>query len=104
MVAAVFRPQVNGRTVKRMMEVLYAQNETAAIDKLSALSHNPFLARFEVVKTLHGRVEWTERIFCGDNPYLYARLVDNLRVRDDSDPDLGLIWDERSKPAELDYD
>jgi hypothetical protein len=107
-VAAVLRPQTSPDTVKRIVELLYAAREYNPADKLDTLIRNPYPARFNTV-TIEQRMPdgtvftqrppYTGQIVCGHNPFLYARLVDNLRVADTENPDTGLAWDERIAPS-----
>jgi hypothetical protein len=103
-VAGVLAPQLGPQTVKRIVEVLYAAREYEAIDKLDTLTHNLYPAdygtvRLEVSGVGFQNVTYQGEIFCGHNPFLHARLVDNLRPRDNANPELGLVWDERPKPT-----
>jgi hypothetical protein len=102
-IAAVLRPQIGAQKVRRYVEVLYAQREYAAIDKLYALDH-PYPSRFghchvEPADSTHRPPSWDGEILCGDNPYLRARIVDNLRPRNPADPKKGLVWVERRRPV-----
>jgi hypothetical protein len=104
-VAAILRPQTSPKTVKELMERLYAAHEFSAADKLSALTYNPYPAHFGSL-TVNERLPsgatrpltapFVGQIYCGHNPFLYARLVDNLRV--DNEVGIGLSWDERPLP------
>jgi hypothetical protein len=103
-IAAILRPQTSPDTVKRMMELLYAAREYYPADKLDALANNPYPARFGTVtveqalqdgETFTQTVPYTGQIYCGHNPFLYGRLVDNLRPEDPQSPITGLTWDER---------
>jgi hypothetical protein len=87
-----------------MVELLYAAHEYHAIDKLHTLTHNPYPARFNTIvfeqpmpddEIFRQNVPYTGQIYCGHNPFLFARLVDNLRPKDPANPDAGLVWDER---------
>jgi hypothetical protein len=87
-----------------MVELLYAAREYAPVDKLAALAWNPYPARYNTVpfvehlpngEVRRGNVPSATQISCGHNPMLFARIVDNLRLREPDDPDAGLIWDER---------
>lgn len=107
-VAAVLRPQTGPGMVKRIVEVLYAAREYYPTDKLDALMENPYPARFGTVRVEQPRpngevlvqhVPYEGQISCGHNPFLYARLVDNLRAKDRDNPDAGLEWDERPPPG-----
>jgi hypothetical protein len=104
-VAAVLRPQVGSETVRRLVEFLYAQREYAPEDKLAALDHNPYPAMFGRCRFIDSdgtvrSVASAGEVVCGHNPWLRARLVDNLRM---ALPDAGLDWDERKDPPILDF-
>jgi hypothetical protein len=107
-VAAILRPQTSPDTVKRIVELLYAAREYHPADKLGALTRNPYPAQFNTVEieqplrdgeVFKQTVPFAGQIVCGHNPFLYARLVDNLRLRDSTNPNAGLIWDERPHPG-----
>jgi hypothetical protein len=55
---------------------------------------NPYPARYARI----GGVVWEGRIYCGHNPYLFARKVENLAVRENEDGDQTLVWDEIPRP------
>jgi len=105
-VAAILHPLTSP------MELLYAAREYKAVDKLGALSSNPYPAEYNLVNVeqelsdggiWHQRVPQQGQIYCGHNPRLYARCVDDLRLKDTSDPDAGLIWKERDYPKTIRY-
>lgn len=107
-IAGILKPQTGPDAVKRVVELLYAAREFAAIDKLAALTHNPYPARFDTIKfelrsqsgeVLAQNVPYAGRIVCGHNPFLYARLVVNLRPKDINDPGAGLMWNELPLPS-----
>ncbi|MEU8252311.1 hypothetical protein [Nonomuraea sp. NPDC048916] len=91
--------------MKLLLEVLYAAREYEAVDKFDALNRNPYRAHYgSVTVDLPGegevQIAYMGRITCGHNPYLMARLVDNLRLKDPADPMAGLEWDERPPPRD----
>jgi len=103
-VAAILRPQTGSEAVKRIVELLYAAHEYAPVDKLAALADNPYPAFYNTVPfeehlpnggVRRLNVPSAAQIYCGHNPMLFARIVDNLRLKEPDDPDAGLIWDER---------
>lgn len=107
-IAAILRPRTGPDTVKRIVELLYMARQYDPTDKLDALTHNPYPVRFGTarleetladgtVRTASGR--WAGEMFCGHNPFLHARLVENLRPRDPTNPEGGLVWDERPRPV-----
>lgn len=98
-VAAVLRPRVPGRRVAEIVELLYANASYEPSERISLLrrgARNAYPARFG---TLRG-IPWEGEIFCGHNPWLEARLVDNLRVERDSAGAERFAWDERPRPGE----
>ncbi len=111
-VAAILHPLTSSKTVKHIMELLYAAREYAPIDKLNALHSNPYPAKYNLVNVeqklkggeiWHQRVPQEGQIYCGHNPWLYARCVDDLRLKDPLDPDAGLVWKERDYPRTIRY-
>jgi hypothetical protein len=89
-----------------MVELLYIARQYDPIDKLDALTHNPYPVRFgttrleEILPDGTLRVEAArsgDEMYCGHNPFLHARLVENLRRRDPANPEAGLVWDERPR-------
>jgi hypothetical protein len=47
---------------------------------------------------MHG-IPWEGRILCGHNPFLVARLVDELTLKLDDNGNEILTWKDREKPA-----
>jgi hypothetical protein len=93
-IAAVLSRRWGADRVAQIVELLYA-NEYYSISERIAYageSFNPYPARRG---TLYG-VPWDGEICCGHNPFLYARLVDNLRTEGEDDADVR--WVEREKP------
>lgn len=107
-VAAVINSQIGPKNVKRFVEHLYAARKYEAVEKLEALSDNPYPARFGTIQVevslsdgevVQQTVSFDGQVICGHNPYLYARLVENLRAKDPANSDAGLVWDEVPKPS-----
>ncbi|WP_157431747.1 hypothetical protein [Actinomadura hibisca] len=102
-IAAILKPQTGADAVRRFVEVLYAAREYDPIDMLQSLTHNPYPASFmkigvEVEGVGVRYPNYEGEIQCGHNPYLRARLVNNLKLRDEDNPQAGLIWGERPLP------
>ncbi len=76
------------------MELLYAASQYCPAEKLDLLVHNPYPAE---LNSIHG-VPYDGQIHCGHNPFLYGRLVDDLRRKEPDSPDSLLLWDERPLP------
>jgi hypothetical protein len=96
-IAAILNPRWSDRRVEELVELLYA-NATYSLDERIALVRgtwkNPYPVRYG---TLNG-VPWTGRMVCGHNPFLEARLVDDLRVVVNDDGTERPVWKERPKP------
>ena len=94
-VAAVFDSRVSAERVREYVELLYAQETYTLSEKIDCFVGNrrrhPYPAEF--VK-LEG-VPWEGEIHCGHNPYLRARLVDELTVRRDDDGKENASWKDR---------
>jgi hypothetical protein len=92
-VVAIFRPQLSGERVRELVEFLYGHFEYSLRERVDCALNpkaNPYRAQFGAI----GRIRWAGEINCGDNPYLKARLVDNLIV----DEDNNATWIERKRP------
>jgi hypothetical protein len=95
-IAAVLRPQLSGRRVRELVEFLYASLEYRPFEQLEivfGLRSNPYPATFGSLKDGAAGL-WQGEVICGDNPWLRARLVDNLIISPDGEP----TWEERPRP------
>lgn len=80
--------------IKDLMEQLYIEKNATLSEKLryaKDLKVNPYPARYG------GKdgAEWEGEIHCGDNPWLYGRLVNNVRLEMKNGEET-LEWDERT--------
>jgi hypothetical protein len=79
-VAAIYDSRLSPERVRGLVEMLYAQEEYTLSDRIAFCvgnrRKNPYPAVFLKVKG----VPWVGEIHCGPNPYLRARLVDDLMV------------------------
>ena len=86
--------------IKDIIELLYINNRLTLSERLKYAKNrknNPYPAEFESIKG----VPWQGRITCGHNPWLYARIVDNLRIEIDTEGNETLKWDERPVPESV---
>ena len=93
-VAAVFKPQLAGQRVRELVEFLHTSMECRPSEQLEITfgqRSNPYPATFG---TLQG-VPWQGEVVCGLNPFLFARLVDDLVIPTDGEPS----WRERPRPS-----
>lgn len=96
-VVAIFNPRLGAERVRELVELLYIQSGASLDEKLSWAvdrSRNPYPAQFG---SLNG-APWQGEIHCGHNPWLFARLVDDLWVATGEDGTQEAHWSERPKP------
>src|SRR5262249_10276910 len=98
-VAAVYNTRGSPERVKELVELLYVGASFAIFEQIAYAnnrSFNPYPARFG---SLRGILCWMGEIYCGHDPWLFARLVDNLRTEESGDGVERVLWDERPKPT-----
>jgi hypothetical protein len=86
-VAAILSPRLSVPRVADMVTLLYARAAYTLREQAhyaTTRGHKPYPARQD---------PWWAYVTCGHNPWLYARVVSNLRPETD-DPRSVLIWDE----------
>ena len=88
--------------MREIVEGLYAYSEYYPSEFLRFCvknngKNNPYPAHF---KDING-IPWEDRIYCGRNPYLYARKVDDLRSYETENGEKGITWKERPIPNHL---
>ena len=96
-IAAILNYRLLGENVRRIVELLYANNQYTLSERIAYAKNkktNPYPARFDVIN----RKPWAGRIYCGHNPHLYARLVDDLVIKIDENGDEIPTWKERAIP------
>jgi predicted GNAT family N-acyltransferase len=99
-VAAIFNPRFSAERVRELVEFLYLTQNSTLSERMNWARDknlNPYLAQFH---TLDG-VPWQGQIHCGHNPFLFARLVDDLAVECDAEGNERATWRERPKPDML---
>ena len=84
-IAAVLDPRLTDGTIQRYVEVIFAAGQRVE-DQIS------FVRR----RTMpYGATQNRGVIQCGQNPFVCARLVDNLRMEMDDNGNFAPMWDER---------
>jgi len=99
-VAAILNYRLSGYTVREFVERLYINNYGSLSQRVAYAKNkknNPYPAQ---PHSING-VPWLDRIICGHNPELYARLVDDIRVHIDENGKEVLTWKERPMPEHL---
>ena len=91
-VAAVLDGRTSGEQVRRIVEAIYAYHtySEAELVAFAARGRNPYRATLGDV----GGVPYDGLVTCGQDPFLTARLVDDLTT----DPNGVVTWTERLPP------
>jgi hypothetical protein len=100
LIAAIFNSRWSSERVRQIVEVLYINSSYSLSERIRYAkdkSSNPYPAEFN--KRQAG-VPFSGHIICGHNPYLFARLVDNLVYDGDEfeDNERLVTWDDRVVP------
>ena len=96
-VAAILNYRFSGEKVRQIVDLSYVNSQYSLRERIAYAKNkqdNPYPAQFHRL----GGVPWLGRIHCGHNPYLYARLVDNLCVNVNNEGEEELTWKERYAP------
>lgn len=99
-VVAIFSPRLGGVRVREFVELIYLTSGYFTLSEELAIAwprHGqiPYPARFG--QTDDGE-PWAGEILCGDDPFLRARLVDELTVELNVDGKETAVWKERPRP------
>lgn len=95
-VAAIFSSRLSPERVREYVEFIYLSEYTLS-ERMAYPKHkdqNPYPAKFGSLDGL----PWEAEIYCGHNPWLFARRVDNLVVERDEHGKESATWTERPKP------
>lgn len=97
---AILSSRLSAETVKDFVERFYVSCTGSPAEKLAYAKDRrrfPYRPEFDRING----VPYEGRIWCGDNPFLHARFVDNLKVDFEEDGEERLTWDERDRPDPL---
>ncbi|HEY7314013.1 MAG TPA: hypothetical protein VH643_31980 [Gemmataceae bacterium] len=97
-IVAILDYRRSSKQMLQIVELLYINSTSSVQEKVSYARNrkkNPYPAKYGYL----GNIPWMGEIYCGHNPYLHARRVDNLKVTIDEDMNETVSWDERPKPA-----
>ena len=83
----ILNPRKSEKGVAEIVECLYAAHAYSPAEMLR-------IAKSKRANPYPAKIEHYGRIHCGHNPFLYARLVSDLRV----EPDGGIKWTEPHSP------
>lgn len=96
-VAAILNRRWSPDRVREVVELIYVMTYYSPAEQIAYAkdrSFNPYPAKFERV---FGGPQWNGRIFCGHNPWLYARVAENILASSDM-LDAEITWTERATP------
>jgi hypothetical protein len=96
-IAAVLNPRLSTKRVRDIVELLYANEYYSLRERMACARDrrtNPYPAVFGSVDG----VQWPGQITCGHNPFLFARLVDDLQPARDEGGAEQATWKERPRP------
>ena len=99
-VVAVLNYRLGSARVRDFVERLYVALKYDVEEKI-ALGKQPTSNSYPAQFMTAGGVDWEGQIQCGHNPYLFARLVDNLRVERCENRRERVRWNERPVPEHL---
>ena len=92
-IVAIINPRKSARRVLELVEQLYVINTFSFEEQMGYANNrkfNPYPAQFGNVEG----IQWEGQIFCGHNPWLFARKVSNLHTESWKSGEGKLVWDE----------
>ncbi len=98
-VAEILDPRLPPERVRQILELLYHRDALLG-EKISwrlRKQRQPYPAEFVKVEGL----PWSGQIHCGHNPWLFARLVDDLQVVRDDNGNEKATWKNRYDPRDI---
>ncbi len=101
-VAAILNPRLSTDRARDLVELFYLNTYYDLSERITYIANkrkNPYPARFMDIEG----VPWMGAIYCGDNPFLFARLVDDFAVERDQHGKETAIWRDRPKPNPTGY-
>jgi hypothetical protein len=96
-VAAIFNPHWSPDRVRQYVEFIYVTSHYSISERIAYAknrSFNPYAADFMRVNG----IQWQGQITCGHNPWLFARLVDNLAATGEPDDEDKVVWTKLPNP------
>ena len=96
-IAAILNYSLPAEKVREIVELLYVNRYASLSERLTYArdrKNNPYPAEFDTTDGVSGNTGIT----CGHNPWLYARIVENIILNIAIDGKESLSWKEREKP------
>ena len=98
-IVSIFDSRKSATKVKEFVEQYYISENYSLFEKATYATkskNNPYPAEFEQIE---GGGRWQGRITCGHNPFLFARVVENLVVVFSNNGNEVITWEEQPKPS-----
>jgi hypothetical protein len=92
-IVAIMNSRISGDRMLKIIEQIYVNERYSLSERIAYVKNrknNPYPAYFGTFKNAH--CSW--EVYCGPNPYLYARVVGDLKVELNSDGEEELTWKE----------
>ena len=99
-IAAILNYRLSPSTVRNMVELIYINKLYSLTERVAYAKNkknNPYPVQFSTLKGVPTR----EIMWCGGNPFLYARRVYGLRVKVNDNGEERLIWREVPRPKKV---
>jgi hypothetical protein len=96
-IAAILNPRWSPDRVRKYVELIYVNSCYSHSERIAYAKNRSFNQYPAEFVSVNG-VPWEGEIICGHNPWLFARLVDNLAATGEPDDEEGVVWTERCKP------
>ena len=93
-------PNTGEKKVKEIVEVLYAAlyyTHEEKLDSVTTNGHNPYKAEYGAING----IQWMGGIFCGHNPWFFARRVMDIETRYDESENPETTWKEIPKAKKI---
>jgi hypothetical protein len=97
-IAAILNYRYPAKRIKDIVELIYVNTYFSLSERLAYARNKKNTAYPAEYDTIEG-IPWEGRILCGHNPFLDARLVDELILNVDENGKEILSWIERKKPT-----
>jgi hypothetical protein len=100
-IVAILSARMSGEQVRRHVDFYYTSRKSALREKLDLARYSkPAQPTYpaEFVRIGPQQIQWLGHITCGDNPWLCARKVVNLKIAKNDDGREVLGWQELSLP------
>ena len=95
-IAAILDSRTSAIRVRELVDFIYVNEFGSLAERLAYAKNkknNPYPAEFVLMEG----IPWEGEIQNGGNPFLRARLVEDLHIEDDGSPEGNLVWRERSQ-------